>query len=52
MISNTSLLNDKILGCLLGGVIGDAVGAPAEGKTYKQIEIAESLMDSQIGRQS
>jgi ADP-ribosylglycohydrolase len=31
-------LEDKIYGCLLGGLIGDAMGAPAEGKTYQQIE--------------
>ena len=32
-----SLLEDKIRGCLLGGLIGDAMGAPGEGKTYQQI---------------
>jgi ADP-ribosylglycohydrolase len=31
-------LLDRVLGCLLGGEIGDAMGAPAEGKTYQQIE--------------
>ena len=31
-------LFDKVLGCLLGGEIGDAMGAPAEGKTYAEIE--------------
>jgi ADP-ribosylglycohydrolase len=30
-------LTDKIYGCLLGGLIGDAMGAPVEGKTYQQI---------------
>lgn len=30
-------LEDKIYGCLLGGLIGDAMGAPGEGKTYTQI---------------
>jgi ADP-ribosylglycohydrolase len=35
-----SRLFDKVLGCLLGGEIGDAMGAPAENKTYQQI-IAE-----------
>jgi ADP-ribosylglycohydrolase len=34
----TSQLEDKIYGCLLGGLIGDAMGAPAEGKTYQQIQ--------------
>lgn len=33
----TNLLRSKIRGCLLGGLIGDAMGAPAEGKTYEQI---------------
>lgn len=32
-----STLEDKIRGCLLGGLIGDAMGAPGEGKTYQQI---------------
>jgi ADP-ribosylglycohydrolase len=32
-----STLEDKIYGCLLGGLIGDAMGAPTEGKTYQQI---------------
>jgi ADP-ribosylglycohydrolase len=31
-------LEEKIYGCLLGGLIGDAMGAPTEGKTYQQIE--------------
>jgi ADP-ribosylglycohydrolase len=30
-------LYGRILGCLYGGEIGDAMGAPAEGKTYAQI---------------
>ena len=34
-------LYDKVLGCLLGGEIGDAMGAPAENKTYQ--EIAEAF---------
>jgi ADP-ribosylglycohydrolase len=33
-------LFDKILGCLLGGVIGDAMGRPAENKTYQEIQAA------------
>ena len=28
---NNALLFDKIIGCLYGGTIGDALGAPAEG---------------------
>src|SRR4051794_33192902 len=31
-------LVDKIYGCLLGGLIGDAMGAPGEGKTFEQIQ--------------
>lgn len=33
-----SRLEEKIYGCLLGGLIGDAMGAPGEGKTYAQIQ--------------
>jgi ADP-ribosylglycohydrolase len=33
-------LSSRIYGCLLGGMIGDAMGAPVEGKTYAQIEAA------------
>lgn len=32
-----SKLYDKVLACLLGGVIGDAMGAPAEDLTYDEI---------------
>lgn len=32
-----SSLSDKVLGCLLAGEIGDAMGTPAENKTYQQI---------------
>jgi ADP-ribosylglycohydrolase len=32
-----SLLYNKALGCLLAGEIGDAMGAPAENKTYQEI---------------
>lgn len=34
----TSRLYDKVYGCLLGGLIGDAMGRPVEGKTFQQIE--------------
>lgn len=34
-----NLLEDRIYGCLLGGLIGDAMGAPVEGKTFRQIEV-------------
>ena len=33
-----SLLYRKILGCLCGGVIGDAMGAPVENRNYWEIE--------------
>ncbi len=33
-----TILFSEIYGCLLGGLIGDAMGAPAEGKTWQQIE--------------
>jgi hypothetical protein len=45
-------LEDRIYGCLLGGLIGDAMGAPAEGKTYQQIEErfgADSISDFEGG---
>jgi ADP-ribosylglycohydrolase len=32
-----SRLEDRIYGCLLGGLIGDALGAPVEGWTYERI---------------
>lgn len=35
-----SILYDRIYGCLLGGLIGDAMGAPVEGRTYAQIHEA------------
>ena len=37
MEQQTGQLFDKVLGCLLGGEIGDAMGAPAENKTYQEI---------------
>ncbi|MBE0696678.1 MAG: ADP-ribosylglycohydrolase family protein, partial [Anaerolineaceae bacterium] len=33
----SSLLSKKVLGCLLAAEIGDAMGAPAENKTYLEI---------------
>src|SRR5258707_3101151 len=36
-INGSSSLRSRIRGCLLGGLIGDAMGAPTEGKTYQQI---------------
>jgi len=31
-------LRNKVMGCLVGGLIGDAMGAPVEGWHYKRIE--------------
>jgi len=33
----TDRLSDKIYGCLMGGLIGDAMGAPTEGMHYQKI---------------
>lgn len=34
----STILYKKALGCLLGGLIGDAMGTPTEGKDYRDIE--------------
>ena len=34
----STLIYKKTLGCLIGGIIGDAIGTPTEGKSYKEIE--------------
>ena len=39
-MNESSVLFEKVFGCLIGGLIGDAMGAPVEGKTYKEIEKA------------
>ena len=36
----TSVFYDKAYACLVGGIVGDAMGAPGEGKTYQEIEAA------------
>ena len=41
----TTTLYDKALGCLLGGLIGDAIGTPTEGKDYRQIEAQFGWVD-------
>ena len=33
----TDRLTDKIYGCLMGGLIGDAMSAPTEGMHYERI---------------
>jgi len=35
---NKEAVRRKVLGCLLGGLIGDAMGAPVEGWRYERIE--------------
>jgi ADP-ribosylglycohydrolase len=37
-VNHDDLLFKKTYGCLLGGVIGDAMGAPAEDMTYEEVE--------------
>jgi ADP-ribosylglycohydrolase len=44
MHQNKELFN-KVYGCLLGGLIGDAMGAPAEGKTYQEVEAQFGLIN-------
>ena len=39
----TGELEGRIYGCLLGGLIGDAMGAPVEGKSYKEIQSVYGL---------
>lgn len=34
----SGILYDKIYGCLVGGLIGDAMGGPTELKSYKEVE--------------
>ena len=41
----TTPLYDKTLGCLLGGLIGDAIGTPTEGKDYRQIQAQFGWVD-------
>jgi ADP-ribosylglycohydrolase len=40
-----SILFKKTLGCLLGGLIGDAIGTPTEGQNYRQIEAQFGWVD-------
>jgi len=42
---NETGLYKKVLGCLLGGLIGDAIGTPTEGKDYRQIEAEFGWVD-------
>jgi ADP-ribosylglycohydrolase len=40
-----SLLVRKAAGCLIGGLIGDAIGTPSEGKDYRDIEAQLGWLD-------
>jgi ADP-ribosylglycohydrolase len=40
-----TVLYGKALGCLLGGLIGDAIGTPTEGKHYRDIEAEYGWVD-------
>lgn len=44
-MNRNSMLFKKVYGCLLGGMIGDAMGAPAEGMTYGQIQESFGTID-------
>jgi len=41
-----SKLYDKVYGCLCGGLIGDAMGAPVEGMHYEEIEEKHGWLDT------
>jgi ADP-ribosylglycohydrolase len=45
----TTPLYRKALGCLLGGLIGDAMGTPTEGKDYREIEAQFGWVDDFTG---
>lgn len=42
---NTHALNKKVSGCLLGGIIGDAMGAPVENWRYERIVAEKGYID-------
>ena len=42
---NDTLLYQRVYGSLIGGIIGDAMGAPGEGKTWQQIEEAHGWVE-------
>jgi ADP-ribosylglycohydrolase len=39
-----TLLSDRVLGCVLGGAVGDALGAPFEGLWARSIPDAAVLL--------
>lgn len=45
----STLLYKKTLGCLLGGLIGDAIGTPTEGMSFKDIEAQFGWVDDFSG---
>ena len=42
---NIANIRDKVLGCLVGGLIGDAMGAPVEGWRYERIVAEKGYID-------
>jgi ADP-ribosylglycohydrolase len=44
----THRLNDKFYGCLIGGAIGDAMGAPVEGLNYWEIQAQYGILSDLI----
>ena len=42
---NAEAMKRKVLGCLLGGIIGDAMGAPVEGWHYERIVAEKGYLD-------
>ena len=45
----STALYGKTLGCLVGGLIGDAMGTPTEGKDYREIVAAYGWVDDFTG---
>ena len=50
LIYQSSRLFKKVYGCLLGGLIGDAMGAPVECKTYREIEASHGWVSDFSGQ--
>jgi ADP-ribosylglycohydrolase len=42
-------MRDRAYGCLVGGAIGDALGAPVEGAARQDIEVSDFVTDAPIG---
>jgi ADP-ribosylglycohydrolase len=43
---NTQAIKNKVGGCLLGGIIGDAMGAPVESWDYRRIAAEKGTIDN------